>query len=359
MTRAGAMRSVPSAEAPRRAWASAPWEAARIVVAIPARDEERYLAHALDALRRAAGEVRCEVVVLANDCRDATAEVAASFGRRAAPFAVRVIERSLPPGRVGAGHARRLAMDEAASLCGPDDIVMTSDADAMVAPATLKAIAAAIAAGADLVCGGISTTLPAAVACAPSIRRIDDASAPYAALVREVRFAVDRLHGAQPEGACPHYVESGACLALTRGLYRALGGLPDRPSSEDRALVRAAEGAGARIAYDAAAHAWVSPRLDGRAVDGMAHAIRSRLADPDPQADQALVAASDLEAYWIEAVGARRLGRRSPPPPEAAPPLRASDLARELPRLRALVTEIVRPAPAIEAGDAAAGRRVA
>lgn len=357
---------------PLRARRGAP----RIFVAIPAKDEEHDIGRALSALAEAARGMRCEVVVLANDCRDATAAVARSHGRQgrdarrgdAPGFGVHAIECRLPPGRANAGHARRLAMDAAVALCAPGDLLMTSDADAAVTPGTLQAVAAALA-RADLVCGGISTTLPEAVASAASIRRIDGASEPARALVHEVRFAIDRLFGAQPEGACPHYVESGACLALTPDLYRRLGGLPDVASSEDRALVRAAEAAGARVAYAGAAHAWVSARLDGRAAGGMAEAIRTRLADPDPQADQSLIGVDALEAHWRHALALLAAGAPRPDPPEASPPLRASDLERELPRLRAFVEGVVRPgvqarsetlAPGAPlAAGAAAGRQVA
>ena len=321
----------------------------RVVVAIPAKDEERWIGAALSALRCDAGAsgVRCEVVVLANDCRDATAAVARASGAR-------VVERRLPPDRANAGHARRLAMEAALALCGPGDVLATSDADARLVPGSLRAIVAAMRSGADLVCGGISTTLPVEIARAPSIRRIDGATEPYQALVHEVRFAIDRLCGAQPDGPRPHYVESGACMALTPALCRAVGGSPDVATSEDRALVRAAERAGARVAYVGGAHAWVSARLDGRARGGMSEAIRNRLVDPDPTADQALASAAALRESWEAALGGRR-----PPPVVADPPLRASDLERGLAELAAFVRDVVRPELARRLSPAAVGRRVA
>ena len=329
-----------------------------IVVAIPAHDEERLIARALAALRRdAAGArdaegaagLRCEALVLADGCRDATAAMARAASSPGMP--ARVVEREGAgggrgqggTGQGGAGWARRAALEAALGLCGPGAVLLTTDADAVIRPGTLAAIARAMEAGADLVCGAISTTLPEAVADAPSIRRIDGVSAPYAALVRELRFAVDRLHGPQPEGPCPHYVESGACIAIRPDLLRRLGGLPDVASGEDRALARAAERAGARIAYEAGAHAWVSPRLGGRAAGGMAETIRARLLDPDPEACAMLPSAAALAAHWREAVAAPA-GAPRPALPVADPPLRASGLERDLPAMEALLRDEVRPA---------------
>ncbi|EKE43076.1 glycosyl transferase protein [Oceaniovalibus guishaninsula JLT2003] len=328
-----------------------------IAVAIPAANEARFIGPALAALARSAAQAGRAVgaVVLANDCTDATASVARAAGARHG-LTLRVVECRLPPHRRNAGHARRLAMAEAAAICAPGGLLVSTDADSLLMPGTLAAMAAECAAGADLVCGGISTRLPMRVARNPSIRRIDAATAAYAPLVHEIRFAIDRLHGLREAGPVPHYVESGACIALTAALHRRLGGLPDIASGEDRALVRAAEAAGARVVYSAAAHARVSARIHGRAPGGMAATILARMGDADPAADASLVPPDRLRREWRAALN-RDAAARRPPPCTADPPLRASDLERLLPDLQGFVADAVRPAMA--ALDAKAGRRVA
>ncbi len=327
-----------------------------IVVAIPAKNEAERIGRAIDAIAAATPECGgVEVVVLANNCTDGTVAVALEHGRRR-NLPVNVLQCWLPPRWNSAGRARCLVMQKAAARCTSDGVLVSTDADAVISAGTLAAIEEAVGGGADLVCGGISTTLPPEIARSPSIRRIDSATAPYLDLVHDVRFSIDLLYAVQPEGPRPHYIESGACVALTADLFRRIGGLPDIPVSEDRALVRAAEAAGARIFYSDAAHARVSARTSGRAEGGMAAAIRARLADPDPFADQALVSPDDLRDEWYRALDLLPFGRR-PAPGTATHPLRASDLERYLPALRSFVAESVGPAMAAHASAPADSTR--
>lgn len=315
-----------------------------LVVAIPALNEEDLIGPAVRAIAEAArrAPVRVGAVVFANDCTDGTEEMARMAAAQCR-LPIQIITQSLPAQSRSAGSARRVAMAAAAAVCDPGGVLVSCDADATLAPGALAAIWEAVGAGADLVCGSISTQLPADIARSASIQRINAATAAYADLVQEVRFAIDRLYDLQPAGPRPHYIESGACIGLTMALYRRLGGLPDRASSEDRALVRAAEAAGAQVVYSADAHAYVSPRTQGRAAGGMAATILARLSDPDPLADQALTTPRALRREWRQAVAVRHLGLR-PSPGVADPQLRASDLERHLAALRRFVSATIRPA---------------
>ena len=76
----------------------------RASVVIPAHNEERVLARGLRTLLRGAEPGELEIIVVANACTDATAEVARGYG-------VRVIETSTP----GKANALRLG-DDAASV---------------------------------------------------------------------------------------------------------------------------------------------------------------------------------------------------------------------------------------------------
>ncbi len=184
--------------------------------------------------------------------------------------------------------------------------------------------------------------MPPHLLASPSLQRIDCISQSYAALTHEVRHAIDVLYGVREDGPRPHYVEAGACMAVSARFFERIGGLPDIPTAEDRALVRLAEHAGGRVVYCERAHASVSARLQGRAAGGMAETLRRRLAVPDPVADEALRPCAAIRADWHEALLCLE-GGVCPPVRRADPPLRASDLERDLPSLRAFVNDVVRP----------------
>ncbi|MBM9596242.1 glycosyltransferase [Roseitranquillus sediminis] len=314
-----------------------------ITVAIPAQDEAETIEAALTAIVAGAGETQGSIgiVVLANCCTDGTADFVGRFARRA-PTHVGLIECDLPAERSDAGRARLLAMEAAAALTRAGGLILSTDADATLNEGTLGEVECAMAQGADLVCGTIDTELPPDISFAPSIRRIDGITSDYRRSAFEVRHAIDRIFGLQPPGPCPHYVEAGACVAVRTDFLRRIGGIPDVPHGEDRALLRRAEMFNGRVVYADRAGALVSPRLVGRAVGGMADAIRSRLRDPDPLADEALLSCEDIQRDWADAIAALGNDRR-PVVREAEPQLRASDLERDLPSLRRFVEEVVRP----------------
>ena len=97
-----------------------------IVVAIPAKDEAEELPGCLAALAAQKGYMPDAVVLCFNNCTDGSASL---VRRLTLPFPVHVIEVSLPPGQSSAGVARRIAMEKAAEIAGPDGILLTTDAD--------------------------------------------------------------------------------------------------------------------------------------------------------------------------------------------------------------------------------------
>lgn len=310
-----------------------------VIIAIPARDEEARLNRLLAALAVAAERSPCPVgaLILANNCSDDTARVARAFRHPA--LAVETAEIDFPPDRASAGCARGLAMDLA---WRPGGLMMTTDGDATPAPGFVAAALRHAAQGADLVCGTIGTDARHVLA-TPSGARIAAAEAAYGALVHEIRHGIDRMAGRQPtHGAQPHYMESGAAIAIRAEAYAAIGGLPPVPSSEDRALVHRAERHRLRIRYAPDMHAHVSARLFGRAKGGMAECLRRRMIDPDPLADQAMLPLPVLRRLW-----ARAMAGHAPLFPDRAVPcgqrLRASELEQRLPALAAFVDRQVRP----------------
>lgn len=307
-----------------------------IVVAIPIRDEEATIRPLLEALARAARQSPLPVtaLVLANNCIDDSAAHARAFSDQF--LALEVHEVSLTD--ASAGRARGLAM-ELAFRDGA--LLMTTDGDAVPDADWIAAALRATLAGADLVCGTIGCDCSHVLA-TQSGRRITVVEAAYADLQHELRHAIDMMAGRQST-LRPHYVESGASMAIRSDCLRMIGGLPDVASSEDRALVHRAEEMGLSVRYDSTMHAHVSARLYGRARGGMAETLRARMVDPDPLADQAMLPVDVLAHFWISAIS----GLTLPFPNRAVPygrHLRASDLERDLPDLERLLSETVRPA---------------
>jgi hypothetical protein len=255
----------------------------RAAIAIPARDEAARLPACLAALAAQHGTDLSEVavMVLANNCGDDTAVLARSLAP-ALPFHLVVREIALPPASAHAGGARRAAMDAAAGLLGGDAprgaALLSTDADSRPAPGWLAANLAALKAGADAVAGAIELDPQEAARLPTALRAREARETRYAALLDEMAALVDP----DPHDPWPrHGAHSGASIALTLAAYRQIGGLPEVPVSEDRALFEALARADLRVRHCPAARVTVSCRLDGRAAGGMADTMRRRLAEVD------------------------------------------------------------------------------
>lgn len=278
--------------------------ALRAIIAIPARNEAARLRSCLQALAAQMVEPRnFGVLVFANDCDDATAQIAHAFAARS-PYRLTVVEATLPPDLAHAGGARRAAMNAAASMLDdPRAALLSTDADGRAASDWLAANLAALAAGADAVAGAFEPD-PAEVArLPPALRTRQEGEAAYAALLDEMAWLIDP----DPHDPWPrHGIHSGASLAITLGAYRRIGGLPAVPTGEDRALFEAVRRAGLRVRHCPAARVTVSCRLIGRAAGGMADTLLRRRLDTAAPTDPRLERAADA----FRRFRCRRLFRR-------------------------------------------------
>lgn len=234
--------------------------------------------HALDRAAARAG-VPVTVVVVANGCTDATAEVLAGTRLEHARLSWRAV--SPLPGSAHAGWARRIAFDAAAEvLTGPDDLLLGTDADTLVAPDWVVRTCAHIAAGADAVAGRASTPRAERAAHGPEGKRRLD-------LLGRYYTALDCLRaGAAPDPHDPwprHHYEGGASIALTLGWYERIGGSPVVPLGEDRALFAAVRAAGGRVRHSVDVRVSTSCRAAGRAPGGMADTVARWLAQGEDE----------------------------------------------------------------------------
>ena len=260
-----------------------------VVVAIPVRDEQQHIALCLHALTQQIDRKADHIVLLVNNTTDDTVSTARTVPM-AAGTTLHIVERTLPPALANAGHARRLAMEEAARLAGPAGILLTTDADGQADHDWISANLAEIAAGADAVAGWVDLD-PADWSNIPIGLHEDNAKeCAYDALCDEMHALLD------PDPADPmprHTQNSGASIAVTASAYHRAGGIPRVPTSEDRAFLAALRRADARIRHSLACHVTVSGRVVGRAAGGMADTIRRRLTESDEFFDARLEPADD------------------------------------------------------------------
>lgn len=220
-----------------------PHVALQACVIIPAKDEAASLPATLAALAAqttlaglALPAGMLEVIVLANNCLDRTAAAVRQSARRHPSLVVHVAEVQLPRPQAHVGRARRLLLDEAAQrlerTVGPTGVLLSTDADTLVASTWLAATLHEIATGAEAVGGRILTQTPAAAEPCP-VRRIQLRDAAYRVLLRQLEDKIDPC--AADRWPC-HHQHYGASLALTVRAYRRVGGLPVVPFLEDEAL---------------------------------------------------------------------------------------------------------------------------
>jgi len=137
-----------------------------LCVIVPVRDEALTIPAALEALATQTDLTgkpipyeRYEVIVLANNCRDASAAMARTFVRQHPGFQLNVVERRLEGAESHVGRARQMLMHEACCRLAPlgriPSIIASTDGDTVVDAQWLAGIIAEIAAGADAVGGRI------------------------------------------------------------------------------------------------------------------------------------------------------------------------------------------------------------
>lgn len=239
-------------------------DAPKAIVAIPVRNAEPYLLGCLTALAGQRDTSDFATILLLHNCIDRTEQVAIAAADTL-PLALRILSIDLPADRSGAGWARRHLMDAAASLIVTsgvnDGIILTTEADARVAPDWMGATLAAIADGADAVAGKVDLDGAAERVPAPLRRRYEHAQR-YARLITDIDSRLD------PDPLVPlptHRQHSAASLAVTVEGYLRAGGIPTAARGADRGLLTALNRAGLHVRHDPKVRATAPWALDAGA----------------------------------------------------------------------------------------------
>ncbi len=258
-----------------------PHAALQACIIIPAKDEATSLPATLAALAaqttlggQALPTGMIEVIVLANNCVDRTAAAVRQSARRHPSLVVHVAEVQLPRPQAHVGRARRLLLDEAAQrlerTIGPTGVLLSTDADTLVASTWLAATLHEIENGAEAVGGRILTQTPAAVEPCP-VRRIQLRDAAYRVLLRQLEDKIDPCTA--DRWPC-HHQHYGASLALTVRAYRQVGGLPVVPFLEDEALWQLLLQHDLPVRHSPLVQVYTSARRCGRVEVGLSWQLR-------------------------------------------------------------------------------------
>lgn len=211
-------------------------------VVVPAHNEQELLPSCLASLRRAArglDSTPVHLIVVADACRDRTADLARDGGAAVVPVSAR---------SVGAARAAgvREVLRRTADLDPADVWVATTDADTVVPARWLRHQVCCGDQGWDAVTGTV---------------RVADWSGYHP----DVRSLFRARYGTGT-GSHPHV--HGANLGFRAAAYLRAGGFRDVPTAEDRALVAALSAAGGRIRRTRALTVVTSARRDSRAPHG-------------------------------------------------------------------------------------------
>lgn len=262
----------------------APSAACHAIVAIPARNEEACLWRTLFALHTqqeldgsAMSQERYEVLLLLNGCTDGSLRVAEKFRATFPGLCLHVAVWTFAADDSHVGSARSMLLHEAARrlalqphAAASPRLLLTTDADTVVAPTWIAETVRCVRQGADAVGGNILTHV--------DDRRTLPALARKAyVLDRRYRLAVARLEALlDPQQHDPwprHQHHFGGSMACTLSAYQRSGGMQAVPQLEDLAFYHALLECGARFRHEPRVQVHTSTRMHGRAIVGMSEQL--------------------------------------------------------------------------------------
>jgi hypothetical protein len=263
-----------------------------------------------------AGQAR--VLLLLNNCADASRAAAERAAAAAARVELRIVQRRFPSAAAHAGSARRAAMEAGAAwldeIGARDGLLLTTDADAVPAADWMARSRSALAAGADVAAAALVGAPGEEARFAPPLRR---AVAEWLA-ARRLAVALEDAVDPVPGDPSPrHWDHSGGGLALRLATYRAAGGCPALAFREDLGLVAAVRRLGGIVRHCPSVRVVVSARMRGRAAGGMADTIRAWAARAAAGAPVMAPHPAAMEAHWHARAAVRaeaaRAARHLPP----------------------------------------------
>lgn len=242
----------------------------KLCVVVPAKNEEHTIKNTLAALYQQVDATGVpidkgvyEIIVLANNCTDATANVARQFALDHPDSLLHVVEHHLPAHQAHIGFARRVLMDEAYQrlimLGRQRGVIASTDGDTTVGGTWIHHTLSAISQGADVV-GGRIVAQPQKTG-----RRYYLQDVTYRYLQSQVESTIDpSLTDPWPR----HFQNFGPSLAVTAESYERAGRLPVLPALEDVRFYEALQRCDAHIRHCPQVRVLTSSRVQGRVAFG-------------------------------------------------------------------------------------------
>ncbi|WP_319419378.1 glycosyltransferase [Pleurocapsa sp. FMAR1] len=248
-----------------------------VCVIVPVRDEADNieatllaLTNQVDLTGKPLDKNRYEIIVLANNCTDNSAEVARRFARTYPSLILHIVEMTIESDRAHIGWVRKLLMDEAyrrlKSIERDFGVIASTDGDTRVSSTWIAATLAEIKAGADAVGGRIITNSRERSKLDKTTRLYFLRYLRYGYLTSQLEAFLDPYFDPLPR----HHHHYGASFAITARMYAKVGGLPPLPSSEDLALYNALMRVDACFRHSPTVRVVTSARDLGRAKAGLA-----------------------------------------------------------------------------------------
>ncbi len=250
-------------------------ERCRMTVVIPAKNEAGGIEAALAAFARQRDRSGApldprtfEIVVLCNDCRDATAQVVRRFAARERTLRVHAIEAELPRDAAHVGTARRALLDLAQARFAlaqrPFGILATTDADSIVDDRWVAQSIDEIA-SVDAVAGEVTVAPADRDAMFAPLRLAYDREVVYRRLLGSIEARFDpRAYDPGPR----HDALVGASFAVRAHTYVRAGRLPALARYEDWAFALALERIDARVRHSTEVRVHTSARRAARVAGG-------------------------------------------------------------------------------------------
>lgn len=247
-----------------------------VCVIVPVRNEAENieatllaLTNQIDLTGKPLAKNRYEIIVLANNCSDNSAQIVRSFARTHPDLVLHLVEMTIESDRAHIGWVRKLLMDEACrrfrAIGRNSGIIASTDGDTRVTATWIAATLAEVSHGADAVGGRIITD-------GRERNKLDRATRLY--YLRHLRYGyltsqLETYLDPYFESFPRHHHHYGASFAVTASMYARSGGLPPLPSSEDVALYEALKRIDARFRHSPHVKVVTSARAIGRAKAGL------------------------------------------------------------------------------------------
>ena len=289
-----------------------------VSVVIPLRDEARHIEKALKKFARqvdlnaqSLNPEIFEIIILANNCTDDSAEIVEKFRRENPQLKIHIWEITLCDENANIGFVRRLLMDEAFARLQKNrfgkGVIMTTDGDTLVADDWIAANLREIEKGADAVGGRIIISDSELENMTAPCRDTHLKDEEYRLLMAEIEDLIDDLPF---DNAPRHHQNFNGSFAVTTEIYKKAGGIPDVKFLEDCAFFDALQRIDARVRHSPDVVVYTSARNNGRSEVGLSFQLNLWKALAESGEDfmvesaksivERLKAKKDLRKIWNE-----------------------------------------------------------